>query len=107
MVQYGISKVELSLYNFDLHHRENSFCIIYTTMYCNVKSNALNATVGFVTLEGSRFKDPYLVTPIVIAGFCSIAFVVLVITSWRKKVASEWSRKKLAVLSSILIGMFM
>lgn len=103
-----ISKIPLSLVL-------GSFKIKLDIMACNATSNitssatsnALNSTIGFITLKGSHFTSPLLVFPIVVAGLCSIAFAVLIFISWRKKVASEWSRKKLAVLSSILIGMFM
>ena len=69
-----------------------------TTLY----SNSTNETV---TLQGSHFKDPVFVAPIVINAICALAFIILTCASWFKRADVQGSRAAFAAMMTLLLGM--
>jgi hypothetical protein len=81
------------------------------------KSSSSNATLlggynfGFhennTQLTGHHFKDPVLLSAIVVNGVCVASFVALVIVTWWMKGKREKGRRVFSVLYGLLVAMFL
>jgi hypothetical protein len=58
-------------------------------------------------LTGSHFKDPVLVSAIVVNGICVFSFAVLAIISCWMKAKRTRGRKAFAVLYGLVVAMFL
>jgi ATP/ADP translocase len=58
-------------------------------------------------LAGSHFKDPVLVSAIVVNGICVFSFAVLAIVAWWMKGKRERGRRVFAFLYGLLVAMFL
>jgi len=58
-------------------------------------------------LTGSHFKDPVLVSAIVVNGVCVFSFAALAIVSWWMKGKRARGRKVFAVLYGLLVALFL
>lgn len=86
-------------------------------MHTNTENSNSNATLlggynfGFyensTQLTGSHFKDPVLVSAIVVNGFCVFSFAALVVTTWWMKGKRARGRTLFRVLYGLLVAMFL
>jgi hypothetical protein len=58
-------------------------------------------------LTGSHFKDPVLVSAIVVNGMCVFSFAALAIVSWWMKGKRARGRKVFAVLYGLVVALFL
>jgi hypothetical protein len=58
-------------------------------------------------LTGSHFKDPVLVSAIVVNGICVFSFAALAIVSWWMKGKRARGRKVFAVFYGLLVALFL
>lgn len=58
-------------------------------------------------LTGSHFRDPVLLSAIVVNGICVCAFAMLTLTAWWMKGKRERGRRVFTVLYGLLVAMFL